>query len=225
MIIGNGLIARRFKSFIDNQDIVIFASGVSNSQEDRESEYIREEKLLQETLHLHQNKTFIYFSTCSVYDDNLNSTKYVTHKLKMENMIKKKSNGYYIFRLPQVLGSGGNDNNLVNSIYSKVQSGEKFEIWKNATRNLIDIDNIYKIVCCVLDSRMYKNEIVNIASKKNISIESLVKAVELKLNKKAHVNIVLKGSGYDIDISKILKLCKDVDLDNHIVHLLVKYLK
>ena len=45
MIIGNGNIARALKD-IDRDDLLFFASGVSNSQEDRESEYKREMELL-----------------------------------------------------------------------------------------------------------------------------------------------------------------------------------
>jgi len=51
MVIGNGSIAKVFKQEFENDDsVIIFASGVSNSNEKNLSEYQRETILLQNTL-------------------------------------------------------------------------------------------------------------------------------------------------------------------------------
>lgn len=48
MIIGTGLIANSLKE-IDSEDVIFFASGVSNSLETRQSEFEREYNLLKNT--------------------------------------------------------------------------------------------------------------------------------------------------------------------------------
>ncbi len=50
MVIGNGLIGCIFSSFTKNDEIIIFASGVSNSKESNKNEFDREEKLLKTTI-------------------------------------------------------------------------------------------------------------------------------------------------------------------------------
>ena len=48
MIVGNGLIANLFKNE-DRENVVFFASGVSNSLETEKSAFLREENLLRNT--------------------------------------------------------------------------------------------------------------------------------------------------------------------------------
>jgi hypothetical protein len=64
MIVGNGLIAREFKNF-EHEEVVYFASGVSNSINPSQSDFNREQKLLIESLKT--RKPLVYFSTTSVY--------------------------------------------------------------------------------------------------------------------------------------------------------------
>jgi len=86
LIIGNGLIASAFNSNLrNNEDVIIFASGVSNSREVRSDEFFRERKLLVDTLAL--GKYIAYFSTCSVDDPELLNTPYVAHKKEMEALV------------------------------------------------------------------------------------------------------------------------------------------
>jgi hypothetical protein len=84
MIVGNGLIANAFDEYKDNDDIIIFSSGVSKSSEILESEFERERLLILK--YLSYNKRFIYFSTCSI-SDNSKVTPYIRHKIDMENII------------------------------------------------------------------------------------------------------------------------------------------
>ena len=46
MVIGNGMIARSFTKSKAINDVIIFACGVPNSNEDREQEYEREFNLI-----------------------------------------------------------------------------------------------------------------------------------------------------------------------------------
>ena len=60
MIIGSGFIANSFrKSNFNTKDYIIFASGVSNSKEDKSKNFEREVKLLKKYSKF--EKSFIYF--------------------------------------------------------------------------------------------------------------------------------------------------------------------
>ena len=58
MIIGNGLIASLFTD-CDQENIIFFASGVSNSLENKKEEFLREENLIRKTIAENPNKVFI----------------------------------------------------------------------------------------------------------------------------------------------------------------------
>lgn len=106
MIIGKGLIASQFYE-VDREDIIFFASGVSNSSETRKEEFYREQNLIEETIRLNSDKLFIYFSTCSIYDSSKYNSPYVLHKLHMEEVIKESAPKYLILRISNAVGKGG----------------------------------------------------------------------------------------------------------------------
>ena len=105
MIIGNGDIASVLPS---RQDLLFFASGVSNSQETNESEYQRELNLL-----LTQNREshVVYFSTLSIF---YKSSRYTTHKRVMEELVKRNFNTYTIIRIGNITW-GNNPYTFINA--------------------------------------------------------------------------------------------------------------
>ena len=111
---------------------LFFASGVSNSQEDRESEYSREIDLL-----LSQDKKYriVYFSSLCVFYSN---TRYAWHKKLMEQRVKRDFLNYTIIRLGNITW-GTNPNTIINYFKNKLARNEEFEI-KNTYRYLVDKD-------------------------------------------------------------------------------------
>ena len=104
MIIGGGDIA----SVLPNRkDLLFFASGVSNSQETRESEYTREFELLREQ---DQTKRLVYFSSLAIF---YSDTRYTKHKKMMEGWVKRWFPKYTIIRLGNIT-FGKNPNTLIN---------------------------------------------------------------------------------------------------------------
>ena len=118
MIVGYGDIASVLK---DRKGTIFFASGVSNSQETRESEYKREEDLL-----MKQNKNIVYFSSLAIfYNPN---TRYSRHKKHMEELVKTHFKHYTIVRMGNITW-GNNPHTLINHFRNAVKKGEKLEIW------------------------------------------------------------------------------------------------
>lgn len=227
MVVGSGMIAKAFKEYENNGEILIFAKGVSNSLETRQEEFEREATLLLETIEKYRDKTLVYFGTCSALDSENNYNAYIKHKIKMENIIQNKFKNYFIFRLPQVVGETKSPT-LINFLVTQIKNGNHFDLWKNSKRNLIDVADVYKIVSHLVNRGIFKNQITNIASSESVDIITIVKKIELLLDKRADYTIEDKGTFYDIDISKISKYLATIGVcfdENYINIVLDKYVK
>ena len=201
MIIGNGLIASLFTD-CDQENIIFFASGVSNSMETKKEEFLREENLIRKTIAENPNKVFIYFSTCSIYDSSKTESQYVLHKLKMEQIITQLCCQYLILRLSNAVGNGGNPNLLINYLVHSVKNSETINVHTKATRNLIDTEDIKNIVIQLIKNKNF-NKIINIAYPENYTIIEILEILENFFQIKPKLNLVKSGSGYLIDIPDI----------------------
>lgn len=201
MIVGDGLIASLFYDF-DREDVIFFASGVSNSLETKEEEFLREENLIRETIKENPNKVFLYFSTCSIYDSSKTESHYVLHKLKMEQIIAQLCPQYLVLRLSNAVGKGGNPNLLINYLVRSVKSGEAINIHTEATRNLIDTEDIRNIVLNLVEQKNF-NKIINVAYPENYTIIEILQIIEKFFNIKTNLNLIKAGSGYNINIPDV----------------------
>lgn len=186
MIVGNGLIAKAFDNFKDDQ-VIVFASGVSNSLEQRRQEFDREENLLRNVINENPEKKIVYFSTC-YFNDIKKKKKYVIHKEKMENLLKN-SNRYLIMRLPIVIGRNGNKNNFFNHICNSIKEKREITVYKNLKRSLIDIDDVVKYTNLII-SKKKQNFIVNLSSKFSWSVDFLVREIAIIMNSKVNIKLI-----------------------------------
>ena len=224
MVIGNGLIANTFKEYNNSEEIVIFASGVSNSNEKDIEIFSREVNKINECLSQFKNKKFIYFSSCSLEDEEMKDTMYHKHKKNIELLIQKKTNNYLIFRLPNIIGKKGNKNTLVNFFYNKIKNYEEFTVWKNAQRNIVDADDLCKVVSYIIDKNIYNRRVINIAYNENVKIIELIKVIENILKIEAKYSIENKGMDLKIDNSDIKQILKELKINQpNITELIYKY--
>lgn len=224
MIIGRGLVASLFLD-ADRDDIIIFASGVSNSLETRKEEFQREENLIKKTMSENPEKIFIYFSTCSVYDSSKTESDYVLHKLKMEQLIKYSCKKYLILRVSNVVGKGGNPNLLMNYLIRSVNNNETINVHTKATRNLIDADDVKSITFQLIDNADL-NKIINVAYIHNYKIIEILEIIERFYNKKLTLNLIKSGSGYDInvpDVESYFKINGLTDKESYLCKILKKF--
>lgn len=225
MLIGSGLLAQAFApAYADNRDIVVFASGVSNSREVRAEQFAREERMLHDALAL--GKQLLYFSTCSVADPELASSAYVTHKLKMERLVLQGAEGNAVFRLPQVVGHTPNPHTLTNFLYHQISTGAAFHVWKGAWRNLIDVDDVARIVEFMVNNPAAHASVATVASPFSVPMTELVRAFESVLGKKANCDFVDAGGQYCIDATLASEVAQRVGIcfdDAYVLHLIKKY--
>lgn len=197
MVIGSGLLARAFsRYFASTSDVTIFASGVSNSRETRESEFLREEELLR--AYLTGEGRLFYFSTCSIYDPSLKNSPYVLHKMAMEELVLEAEKNI-VFRLPQAVGHTSNKSTLPNYLYEKLIKGEEFDVWIHASRNLIDVADIFKIAKTIIEREEETGSVVNIGAPVSHPIIKIVNTFEQVLSLKARYKTIEAGSNYLIN--------------------------
>lgn len=216
MIIGCGLLANTFKdSLCNNGRTLIFASGVSNSSETSDAAFLRERVLLEEQLSI-ANETdmlFIYFSSCALVDKNNLSSPYYYHKHMMEQIIKKHSHKFIIFRLPQLIGKSDNKNTLINYLVEKIQKGDLFEVWKGATRYLIEVNDLKQILeVFIIDKSLY-GKTIDIANPYRYSIEEIVSIIACNMQKKAVYNLVDKQDSYLLNLDTFLEVFNQNSID------------
>ncbi len=226
MVIGNGLLARRFESYKNDDKFLIFASGVSNSKTKKKEAYEREVTLLRHCIEKYPEKIIIYFSTCSIYDpDEMNST-YVQHKLNIENIIQTTARQNYIFRVSNVAGKSSNPNTLLNYFFYHVKNGINFDLWTTACRNVIDIDDVFFIAGQLLKNNLSSAVPINIASPVNYPVKEIVSTIETFLKTKSNYIEVSKGSCFEIDLSDtkhILRQSQTRFDSDYLATLLAKY--
>lgn len=197
MVVGRGLLARALARYTEKEDVVIFASGVSDSNERDPEKFSREESLLRDTLSENPGKLFVYFSTCSIADPEVNRTPYVHHKQRMEQTISSRAGKYLIFRLPQVVGQGGNPATLVNYLYDRIRNGQPFDLWVNAIRHVIDVDDVARVVDYGVNGGIEHNTTVEVASRPYTARE-IVRALEKITGLRANYREIEKGSSYSL---------------------------
>lgn len=223
MIIGNGLLAKEFNDYYNDDSIIIFASGVSNSKEDDPKEFEREKFLLTNTIALNKLKLLVYFSTCSIEDKSQKKSYYINHKRQMETIIQNCCEKYLIFRLPQVVGISKSPT-IINSFVDLILNNKPLNLYKNATRNLIDVNDVYKISVAIINSENYNNQIINIATPYNVSVLKIVEILEKLLNKKADIRLLDLGEVQEINIEEIEKLGILFN-ENYIENILQRYIE
>jgi hypothetical protein len=135
MIIGRGDIASVLN---DREDVTFFVSGVSNSNETRDSEFMREMELLDKQ---DRTKCLLYLSSISVDDtEKVGGNKYLQHKRRMEMLIKSNFENYNIIRIGNITW-GSNPNTFINYIKNKKSKGEPVQI-KDEYKYVIDKEQL-----------------------------------------------------------------------------------
>ncbi len=195
MIVGNGLIAKAINS-CDREDVILFASGVSNSVSPKDHDFRREEQLIRE--HLNNNKCFVYFSTISIYDESISRNSYIGHKLKMEQLIQQSNCPYLILRLPNIIGSAGNPNTLYPYFKGCLENNEKVTIKRDAHRYLLTTHQLCKMLNQVLMSKE-RDATINCVIEKPYKVVDIYKSIATVLKLKPNFELIDGGLHYEVN--------------------------
>lgn len=223
-IIGNGLIAGCLKSAEFNKKTLFLASGVSNSKEVREAEFQRESELITSSIQRYPDCHVVYFSTCSL--EGGGGSPYTEHKLQMESLIQNLSSNFNILRLPQVVGLVWNST-LISFFVNSIWGASIVNVEKYATRNLLDVQDVSRIVQQLINTESGINSVQNIASGKSVSVVDIVEKIANLLNREAKINLTPTGSHLQVSVdflSQVLKPNDPLFADDYWIQVLNKYI-
>jgi nucleoside-diphosphate-sugar epimerase len=188
---------------------VVFASGVSNSTETDPAAFAREEALLRE--HLDDPRTLLYFSSCGVADAFEAQRPYIRHKQAMEDLVR--ANGGRIIRLPQVVGHTDNPHTLTNYLRDRILRGEHFDLWAKAERNLVDVDDVARILGALLDDWPRDMQTIAVACPVSTPMPRLVPVFEQVLGRKANFTSLDLGRPMPIDAALAHDIARRLRID------------
>lgn len=210
MIVGSGLVARAFAPrYAGDSTTLIFASGVSNSNETDPAAFRRERAMLVEHLS-DRYQRIVYFGSCNVTNAHEHSA-YFQHKRAMEALVVGSGRGT-ILRLPQVVGHTRNPNTLTNFLRDCILQKRQLTLWTGAQRNLIDIEHVAAIAIHILDSGLAPS-VVAIASPWSLPMPHIVDLFEQVLGKRAHRVLVNRGEAMTIDSTLSEQVAGDIGID------------
>lgn len=220
------MLAKRFSVFRSNPEITIFASGVSNSQETRTEEFERERRLLRASLDGFSGAHFVYFGSCGAVGNADTLSPYLTHKLQMEQWVCAHPNGI-VFRLPQVVGPTDNPHTLTNFLRDRIMKEKQFEVWREAERNIVDIDDVATIVIALLEEgQIQAGNAYSIASTRSLKMIEIINIFERVLRKKAIYQSLPKGGPLEIDSTEAARIAPKLGIDfgdSYVEHVIQKY--
>ncbi|MFC3160372.1 hypothetical protein SAMN05443633_102316 [Chryseobacterium arachidis] len=222
MIVGSGLVANSLKN-IDSEDILFFASGVSNSLETRSSEFEREFSLLKNSIKANSTSKLVYFSTLSVNDQSKQDSQYVLHKLHIEDYIKNNCDNYLILRIGNIVGNGGNPNTLFNFLKNQITNNIQFKVHNKARRLLLDIDDIAKFLYTnCIDT---KNKTLNFAYPYYYDLKEIIDAIQQQIKKDADYTESEEGDFYKVEFDETTNIFfEGINSDQYLKTLAEKYI-
>ena len=163
MIIGKGSIAKVLK---DRNDLLFFASGVSNSSCIDEKEYDREFNLLK-TISLDQH--IVYFSNLGIY---YKKDRYTQHKINIEEYIRNNFKSYTIVRI-EVCEWVTTSNTILNVFKKQLSQGIE-PIIQDTTRYILSLNEFLYWIDLIQSG--VKNE-MNILGRK-LTIAQIVEEIK-----------------------------------------------
>jgi dTDP-4-dehydrorhamnose reductase len=211
MICGNGLVAQTLFKYQEDKSILIFASGVSNSQERNEEAFIREKKML--LSNRSTSAKIVYFSSCSIFDSGSSENRYVMHKKEMEEIVASQFEKYLIVRLPLLISRAPNPYTFFNFIRKCIVDQDQIRVQKNAWRYLFDAEDLKFLIPIALEE-INSNSRLNMAYDNATPVPMIINQFEEILRKNARFELVEEGTFYDFDRTDFYSL-----LSKHEIHI------
>lgn len=203
------MLARAFARQPAPGEATIFASGVSDSRESCGSQFAREAQLL-EAASTRYGQRLVYFSCCALSAPRAPGTPYLAHKAAMETHVL--ATGGRVFRLPQVVGPGGNPHSLAQFLHAHIAGGEGFQAWQGAQRNLIDVDHVAAIVLH-MTADAYGSALRTVASPYTLQMPELVAIFERITGREARCTWIDREDPLPVDASAAIDAAKRLGID------------
>lgn len=204
IVLGRGLLAAEFLSQPGGgRNWLIVACGVSNSMESRPSAYLRERRVI--TQALRSRRRVIVFG--SIAANPLSLSRYYRNKWQVERRIARRKEKALSIRLPQVFGHGGNENNLVNTFYQRMERGLVIPLFSGALRQLISAHDLPSIVRRIIATQS-KFRRLDIAHNAAMAAEDILACLAEAGGFKPDVSVLPRQSGFSFSGARFPRTLK-----------------
>lgn len=211
MIYGKGYFFNKLNKKSYNRDKGLFIYAIHERRSNYSNSFFEEQCILLKKK-VNDSK-LIYFSSCSIYDKSLLNTEYIQYNLKMESYIIENFEQYLIFRLPTLV-SKISDNSLVSYLNEAIQNEIEIKVFDNASRYLIDIDDVIELV---FEMSHQENEIINLVITDPYKIIDIIHSLNSFCKKNLKITYLNKGNFYNI------RKIKTIDSRHYLKKILLKY--
>ena len=202
MIVGGGIIAMSMSDI--KVDVIIFASGVSNSSCTDPVEFLREKQLL---LSHDRSRKLVYFSTCSLSDGSVKNA-YLLHKLEMEKLVSENFEEWLVLRIPTVVGSGGNTNNFFNYISKRLRKNELVHAQSSTYRHLLDAEDIKELVSTMIEKT--SKEIVDVCLDNSATALTIINLMKSELGSESEIVTLTDTTNHIVDNTRLKSIIGDI---------------
>lgn len=170
-LLGRAFLAARVAAAARSDAAYIFARGVADSTCRDPEPYIRERTHLEAALAQASldGATLVYFSGAPIYgrfgepvDERTAiapTTPYGIHQARAEDAIRAHPARHLIIRLPNVVGLGANEHQLMPALVRQARGGT-VTVQDRAERDLIDVDDVVRAVLALLDAGVVDRTVV-----------------------------------------------------------------
>ncbi|OLR93792.1 NAD-dependent epimerase/dehydratase family protein [Actinokineospora bangkokensis] len=225
-IIGKGFIAGHSRRHFGDRypDTTLIAAGVSSVLITDVSAFEREATLVYDTLRRcrAEGRTVIFLSTASsgMYGapDSPGTetgpvfplTPYGRHKLCLENVCATSGARFLVLRLAHIVGGGQQQHQLLPSLIRQLLTGS-ITVHAGVTRDLLGVHDMMRMLD-TLRARDVHGEVVNLASGRPDTIETVVDRLEQRLGTRAERKLVdMPTKRTTVDVSKLRWLVPEYD--------------
>ncbi len=156
--------------------------------------------------------SFVYFSSCALSAEDYLKNEYYQHKQNMETLVKENSDNYYIFRVPQLFGDLILHKTIINFIYKSIEHNHRFNVYSEAYRYVIEIDDVKTIVQSYI-KHADDCITVDLANSYRYKVIDIVKIFEKLMNKKAIYETIIKEDHYLLDLSSITSFIEEYNIE------------
>jgi nucleoside-diphosphate-sugar epimerase len=219
-IIGSGFLARHLAPLAgSHKGVTVIAAGVSAAGDTPQRAFDREAALLFDVIHeCEPGERLVFFSTASTgmysvpgdepgTEDGpvFPATAYGRHKFALEAVLAASGVDYLILRLGHVVGPHQPPHQLLPALARQVQAGD-VRIYRNASRDLIDIRDVVTIVDALLAGAP-ERLVVNVASGVPVPVERIVDRVETLLGTPArHTYVDAPAAAQPVSTRRLRRL-------------------
>ena len=92
---------------------------------------------------------------------------------------------------------------MLNYIFNRIARSERFQVWTNARRNIIDVEDAARIGASLVGEEDARGKYINVANIVDVAMPDVVELMARVVGKKAICDYINRGDADPIDVQRI----------------------